>query len=410
MKISSSGIAGGIVTGLLLAALVIAVRLLWESVREPEPPSLNLDGNGSSQTAPAVIGHVVAIVAPATATTPSGITRTLILKAPIFPNDKIKTAQGARLQILFADNSIVAQGENSEMIIDAYLYQPGDKKSLCSLRFVSGLFRTITGNITDLNPERFKVETRLATIGIRGCELAFRLEPGSETVYILELPDNRSIHIESHTPLPSGALSLTEALQVLEIRDQGTVIEISDSGLMSTHRISIEEARQIISETTPFPPVFQKGEGHRPLSDPNLPGDSAPFDKPETPPTVPTEGERQDHAADRAWQVPYGENLKLEYFSFQSLRSESPSAEFPIAQYAPYFHQMPTYVVRSPDGGILPDPVLQVLDHQSPEHPGPSAPQPPPPPTPPPTPPSGGGGGGGGGEPPIFPPISESGI
>jgi hypothetical protein len=350
MKISSSGIAGGIVTGLLLAAVVIAVRLLWETVREPEPLPLDLNGNTPSLTSPAAIGHILAIIDPVTATTPAGITRPLALKSPIFPNDKIKTAPGAKLQILFADNSIVAQGANSEMIIDAYIYRPGDKSSWCSLRFVSGVFRAITGKITDLNPERFKVETRLATIGIRGCDLAFRVAPGSETIYILELPDNRSIPFESHRHLPNGTLDPKGAVQVLELRDQGTAIQVSESGLMNTRPISLEEARRIINETTPAPPVFKSNPGRRPLSNINRPSESAPFDQPQTPPPVPTDAEKQDHAGNRVWKVPYGEHLKLEHFSFQPLQSDSPSAEFPIALYAPQFHQAPSYLSRVPEG------------------------------------------------------------
>jgi len=143
------------------------------------------------------VGQIIAIDGQARAAGADGKERQLNLKSDVFMNDRIVTAAGAKLQIRFNDDSVISQGERSEMTIDQYVYNPQDnKKDNCSLRMMKGVFRTITGKITEINPERFKIKTNLATIGIRGCELGFRLQINREDVYVLDLPPGDSVIIE----------------------------------------------------------------------------------------------------------------------------------------------------------------------------------------------------------------------
>jgi hypothetical protein len=134
------------------------------------------------------IGHVIALQGTASARGADGTRRALALRAPVHLNDTIVTAPGARLQIMFSDDSILSQGERSEMVIDTYVYAPNDKPgNAAAMRLVKGLFRMVTDKITKLNPERFKVKTHMATIGIRGCDVGFRIEPGQEDILGLGL-------------------------------------------------------------------------------------------------------------------------------------------------------------------------------------------------------------------------------
>jgi len=46
-----------------------------------------------------------------------------------------------------------------------------------------------------MNPDRFKVTTRMATIGIRGCELGFKITKESENVYVINLAGKETVRI-----------------------------------------------------------------------------------------------------------------------------------------------------------------------------------------------------------------------
>jgi len=107
------------------------------------------------------IGTIVSLNGKATATSQDGTTRNLELKSPVFLKDKIKTDVSASLQIMFLDDSVLSQGEKSEMTVDEYVYSPKKKEdNSCTVKLSKGFFRAVTARITALNPDRFKVKTK----------------------------------------------------------------------------------------------------------------------------------------------------------------------------------------------------------------------------------------------------------
>ena len=208
------------------------------------------------------VGTIVSFSGKATATAQNGEIRNLELKAPVFLNDRIKTDTASSLQIMFLDDSVLSQGEKSEMTIDEYVYSPkvkGDNK--CTLSLTKGVFRAVTARITSLNPDRFKVKTRMATIGIRGCELAFTVSQTSENIYILSLPDGKSISI-TIDPVAAAGMNLTGVVNkeaAIEILQAGTMISIQEGEGVTQRFITNQEAVDLIEQLsnpddTPPPP------------------------------------------------------------------------------------------------------------------------------------------------------------
>ena len=81
--------------------------------------------------------------------------------------DVIFTKNNSKVQIILKDETIVTIGENSKYSFSEYAF---DNKSnaKAKMKLDRGFFRVITGKIGKIAPERFKVETKSATIGIRG--------------------------------------------------------------------------------------------------------------------------------------------------------------------------------------------------------------------------------------------------
>ncbi len=199
------------------------------------------------------IGKIIAIDGAAKAVGIDGKERVLSLKADIFMNDRVVTSTGAKLQIKFNDDTVISQGEKSEMTIDQYVYNPRDhKEGVCSVKMMKGVFRTITGKITELNPERFKVKTNLATIGIRGCELGFRLQGNREDVYVINLPRGHSIIIEkivADEAAKGGVLSTAD--RIMKVINDGVAVTISVSAGLVERTLSPAESGQLIRDSTP---------------------------------------------------------------------------------------------------------------------------------------------------------------
>lgn len=113
------------------------------------------------------VGKVVAIRNNVTATGSDSICRKLILKAPVFLKDTIKTNQG-RVQMMFKDKTMITLGRNSEMKITKYLWEPDNSDSTMETEINEGSFRIMGGAITRIAPGNFKTNTPSGTIGIRG--------------------------------------------------------------------------------------------------------------------------------------------------------------------------------------------------------------------------------------------------
>jgi len=87
----------------------------------------------------------------------------------IIKGDVIVTSNKTLLKIVLYDKTKITLGENSALDISDYLYDEKQKdKNSVSLNFFKGSFKSITGRIGKLNPKKFKLKTKNASIGIRG--------------------------------------------------------------------------------------------------------------------------------------------------------------------------------------------------------------------------------------------------
>ena len=85
----------------------------------------------------------------------------------LYPSDRVLTADKSMAQIVFKDETIVTLGKNSNFYIKKYIYTNQENSSV-GLNLLRGSVRVITGKIGKMAPQKFKVATKNATIGIRG--------------------------------------------------------------------------------------------------------------------------------------------------------------------------------------------------------------------------------------------------
>lgn len=133
------------------------------------------------------IGRVAVLQGEAQSVDAGGQPRPLQLQSELFMNERVTTAEESRLQIVFSDKTTLTLGPSSEMVIDQYVYQPEKSTGEFVATATKGFFRMITGNISRLFPDKVKVHTPAATIGIRGCQLAWSVDEGEEPLALLYL-------------------------------------------------------------------------------------------------------------------------------------------------------------------------------------------------------------------------------
>jgi hypothetical protein len=102
-----------------------------------------------------------------TATGEDGL-RNLKRRSPVFEKDIIATGVDSQAQLRFKDGATLALKPETELAVESYRHnQPGQDDSVV-LKMITGGLRTITGAVGKGDPEAYRLETPLATIGIRG--------------------------------------------------------------------------------------------------------------------------------------------------------------------------------------------------------------------------------------------------
>ena len=117
-------------------------------------------------------GNSVAVRANQTLTLSNGM--------DIEEKDTIKTAKDAQIQLIFEDKTVITLGSESEFSIEEYLNDTKNPKA--KFKFNHGTFKSITGQIGKTAPENFILETKTATIGIRGTTVVGKLDKDSDKI------------------------------------------------------------------------------------------------------------------------------------------------------------------------------------------------------------------------------------
>ena len=193
----------------LLASLLVACCLGWA-------PSWAL----------AAVAHVQSLKGIVTARAVDGTTRTLTQNAELFKGDEIATEDHAAVTLLFTDGTRVTLAKRTRFAIDAYSFrdtaetEPRDapEEETFSGRVCGGIARFATGLLGKRRPAGFKVNTAVATIGIRGTFFVCEVQGESATVVLLE-PEVAGAANEIEVSNSYGSVSISQAGYGTEIPD-----------------------------------------------------------------------------------------------------------------------------------------------------------------------------------------------
>lgn len=105
----------------------------------------------------------------------------------VMRNASLDTSGSGAIEVIFADNSKLSLGPNSNAVIDEFVYAgPGNAAGSQTLKYTKGVFRFVSGSIP---PENVKVKTPAVTIGIRGTEFRVFVQ-GDGGTYIAAILHN----------------------------------------------------------------------------------------------------------------------------------------------------------------------------------------------------------------------------
>ncbi|WP_455756983.1 FecR family protein [Sulfurimonas sp.] len=148
------------------------------------------------------------------------------LGAELQQKDTIKTKDNTKLQVIFEDETIISIGKNSEFSIEEYLFED-NREPIAKFAMLKGAMRTITGHIGDIAPQKFNVETKTATIGIRGTNFSVFVQNDGSTQAFCTF----------------GAIGVSVA-GVSNVVNQGFMLNVSPEGAVEVKEFTPADLKQ----------------------------------------------------------------------------------------------------------------------------------------------------------------------
>jgi hypothetical protein len=90
--------------------------------------------------------------------------------------DTIRTGEKSSVGLIFKDDTVVALGANSELVVEDFVFNPVEEDLSFITRLIKGSFSFVTGQIGKLAPKKIKVKTPDATLGVRGTKFLVKVD------------------------------------------------------------------------------------------------------------------------------------------------------------------------------------------------------------------------------------------
>ena len=95
---------------------------------------------------------------------------TAVAGTPVHMSDRLRTGANARLEVTFRDKSVLTLGENANVTVDRYVFNPEKSTGAVALNATRGAFRFAGGSIEKLQKKTVTVSTPVAAMAVRGTD------------------------------------------------------------------------------------------------------------------------------------------------------------------------------------------------------------------------------------------------
>lgn len=131
------------------------------------------------------VGSVTLVLGQATVVSPDGTSQAVRRGSAITPGDRVETAQGGHVHIRFVDDALVSVRPSSRLTIEAYEYNPAQvTQSQVRFTLEAGVARAISGAAAEGAKERFRLNTPLVAIGVRGTDFVVSSQAEQTTAQV----------------------------------------------------------------------------------------------------------------------------------------------------------------------------------------------------------------------------------
>ena len=201
----------------------------------------------------ALVGTVSLVLGRATIDSGSGkLSRTVKPGSQVRVHDQIVTSTNGHVHIRFVDDALISVRPDSRLEITRYDYDPA-RPALSTVKFdlIEGITRAISGKAAKAARQRFRLNTPIAAIGVRGTDFTVSAKAGSTRALVNEgsivlAPFSEDCRADAFGPCGTNSIELSSAtMEVIEL-DGSTplprLVPATDAQNMTAMRTGVQQA------------------------------------------------------------------------------------------------------------------------------------------------------------------------
>ena len=127
----------------------------------------------------------------------------------IYLNETIFAGADSGTQILLLDQSTFTVGEDSEVVMDTFVYDPATNEGKIVAKVKQGSLKVISGLISKKNPDNLTVEVPEGTLGSRGTEFQTIVSQGKTDTLLIGPGKNNTLGMRPGAVLIGNSLGQT---------------------------------------------------------------------------------------------------------------------------------------------------------------------------------------------------------
>ena len=201
----------------------------------------------------ALVGTVSLVLGKATIESGSGkLSRIVKPGSQVRVHDQIVTSTNGHVHIRFVDDALVSVRPDSRLEITRYDYDPA-RPALSAVKFdlIEGVTRAISGKAAKAARQRFRLNTPIAAIGVRGTDFTVSAKAGSTRALVNEgsivlAPFSEDCRADAFGPCGTNSIELSSAtMEVIEL-DGSTplprLVPATDAQNLTAMRTGVQQA------------------------------------------------------------------------------------------------------------------------------------------------------------------------
>jgi hypothetical protein len=225
-----------------VCGFLLPLTAMFALMGQPSAQTLVANNAVNTTVAASTVGKVAVSVGEAKRIASSGKTDLLQVGLVLNAGDKIVTGQDAVAILVFSDEGRISVRPDSELIIKHYEVDPKGVNTRIELELTKGTIRQISGNGSRSQPEKYRLNTPIAVIGVRGTDFLAKTSQGATEAFVHE---GKIVVVGKAPGCDLGAQAGCASFAMASASSDMSYIKLNQSGRVEQRAVSSGELEKL---------------------------------------------------------------------------------------------------------------------------------------------------------------------